>query len=80
MPYRNASEVLPPDLLDHIRKYCTGMLWVPKVGEDFYRHRNKKILQLRREGAPVARIAREIGLSRRQVMRILSHPHKHGDA
>lgn len=79
MRYRNAAVVLPPDLLKRLQGYHEGLLWVPKVGKDFYRHRNKKIFRLRRKGMSIAAIAREIGLSRRQVIRILSHPKGHGD-
>ena len=55
MKYRNASEILPDDLLKELQKYASGeMLYVPsdkgrkKWGEDtgarkFYEQRNEEI-------------------------------------
>ncbi|TET39245.1 MAG: hypothetical protein E3J72_00960 [Planctomycetota bacterium] len=72
MGYKNAASILPPDLLSRVQNFHTGMLWVPKTQPKYYEDRNRRIMQLKQSGLTDAQIAREVGLSIRQVKRIIS--------
>ena len=84
MKYRNASEILPDDLLKELQKYAPGeILYVPsdagrkKWGADsgarqFYARRNEEIRQkyfgLK---APIPALCEEYGLSDETIRKIL---------
>lgn len=56
-PYANARDVLPPEVLDTVRRHFSGLLWVPSdVG--FYEERRKLVLALKDQGVPTREIAR----------------------
>jgi len=70
-PYGNARDVLPPDVLDAVRRYFTGLLWVPSdVG--FYEERRKLVLALKGQGVPTREIARLSGVTSRRVRQIVA--------
>ena len=69
-PYANARDVLPPEVLDTVRRHFTGLLWVPSdVG--FYEERRKLVLALRGQGVPTREIARLSGVTPRRVRQIV---------
>lgn len=67
--HRNAAEVLPPDLLAEVQKYCTGSLWVPET-ESFHAERRRLVEGLLRRNLPVSEVARLADLTRRRVRQI----------
>jgi len=70
-PYANARDVLPPEVLDAVRQYFTGLLWVPSdVG--FYEERRKLVLALKGQGVPTREIARLSGVTPRRVRQIVA--------
>lgn len=68
-PYRNAAEVLPPELLAQVRKHHVGRLWVPKT-DDYHKERVRLIKELLRRGVPTAEVARLSRLTQRRVQQI----------
>ncbi|MCL2462771.1 MAG: CD3324 family protein [Defluviitaleaceae bacterium] len=84
MKYRNASEILPDELLKELQKYAQGeILYVPsgkgrkKWGEDtgaqsFYEQRNEEIrYKYFRVKTPIYALCDEYGLSDETVRKIL---------
>ena len=84
MKYRNASEILPDDLLKELQKYASGeMLYVPsdkdrkKWGADtgarhFYEMRNEEIRhKYFRQKVSMEALCGEYGLSEETVRKIL---------
>ena len=70
-PYANARDVLPPEVLDTVRRHFTGLLWVPSdVG--FYEERRKLVLALKGQGVPTREIARLSGVTPRRVRQIVA--------
>ena len=70
-PYANARDVLPPEVLDTVQRYFTGLLWVPSdVG--FYEERRKLVLALKGQGVPTREIARLSGVTPRRVRQIVA--------
>ncbi len=70
-PYANARDVLPPEVLDTVRRHFTGLLWVPSdVG--FYEERRKLVLALKAQGVPTLEIARLSGVTPRRVRQIVA--------
>jgi len=70
-PYGNARDVLPPDVLDAVRRHFTGLLWVPSdVG--FYEERRTLVLALKGQGVPTREIARLSGVTPRRVRQIVA--------
>lgn len=70
-PYANARDVLPPEVLDTVRRHFTGLLWVPSdVG--FYEERRKLVLALKGQGVPTLEIARLSGVTPRRVRQIVA--------
>ena len=67
--HRNAAEVLPPDLLAEVQKYCAGPLWVPEA-ESFHQERRRLVERLLRRKLPVSEVARLADLTRRRVRQI----------
>ena len=68
MKYRNAANVLPADLLEEVRAYHEGLLYVPSNRNE---QRDKEILVLRRRGMTLTQIAKRVHLSKRRVLQIL---------
>ncbi len=75
MRYKNASSILPDELLEEIQKYVVGeTIYIPrkeekkKWGEDsgaraYYRERNEKIIHEFEEGDSYENLAERYGLS-----------------
>jgi hypothetical protein len=68
--YANAKDVLPDELFEEVKKYCTGMLYVP----DGVRHqdRRKLVIALLKQKTDTKEIASIVGLSVRRVAQIIS--------
>lgn len=83
MRYRNASDVLPEELLREVQKYVAGeTLYFPKAwarkpwGENsgaraFFRQRNDEIRQRYLEKVSIDRLADEYSLSEETVRKIV---------
>lgn len=68
--YANAAEVLPRELFQEVRKYYTGMLYVP---EGIHHKEKRRIaLLLHHQGAEAQEIASIVELSARRVLQILA--------
>ena len=84
MKYRNASHVLPDELLAEIQKYAQGeLIYIPKVEEKkqwgegsgarrYYEDRNNKIKADYIAGLKIAELADKYGLSEDRIRRIVS--------
>lgn len=82
MGYQNASKVLPPELLKQVQQYVQGeLIYIPRPGKRArsttalrreLAERNRRICEMRREGASVARIAEIFFLSTQAVYSILA--------
>jgi helix-turn-helix protein len=68
--YANAKDVLPPELLEEVKKHFTGKLYVP--GRDEAKPRTELIVTLAKSGADTAEIARIAGVSTRRVNQVIS--------
>ncbi len=67
MKYKNAMDILPPELVHEIQKhFAGGLLWIPCSKENF-RERNELIVALVRNHVPVPEIARIACVSERWV-------------
>lgn len=83
MKYRNASHVLPDELLKEVQKYAAGeVIYIPKQeqkkkwGEgsgarQFYRERNEKIQTDYQKGTTLDDLTEQYGLSAESIKRIL---------
>jgi len=84
MKYRNASEILPDELLKELQKYAPGeMLYVPSEGQRkewgagtgarlFYEQRNQEIRQKYSDRKmTIEALGAEYGLSNETVRKIL---------
>jgi len=83
MKYRNASHVLPDELLKEIQKYVTGeAIYIPQAEEKkrwgegsgarrFYRERNEKIQADHQGGMSVAELAEKYALSEESIKRVI---------
>lgn len=90
MKYRNASHVLPDELLLEIQKYTQGeLIYIPKIDEKkrwgegsgarkFYEERNSKIGKEYEAGKTVRELSDEYALSEDRIMRIISQRTKRG--
>lgn len=67
---RNAKYVLPSDLLSKLRKYCTGLVYIPSMETRAQRNRTR-VAQLYAQGLHHSRIAHATGLSDRQVRNLI---------
>jgi len=74
-PYANAEEVLPPELLEAVQKYHSGMLWVP-VAQSFYQQRRRLVIALREQNISTEEIANLAGITSRRVNQILAQHKK----
>lgn len=84
MKYRNASHVLPDELLAEIQKYAQGeLIYIPKVEEKkqwgegsgarrYYEDRNNKIKADYRAGLKITALADKYGLSEDRIRRIVN--------
>lgn len=85
MPYKNAREVLPPELLAEVQKYVQGeQIYVPTKDElrakwgsrsgaaEMIRLRNAEIRRKRREGMGVEELADNFYLSEESIRKICS--------
>jgi len=71
MKYENAANILPPELLEEVRKYFPGgMLWVPKK-DDPNLERDELIVMLVGEKVPVKEVAALAKMTPRHVYRIV---------
>jgi len=70
MKYRNAANVLPADLLEKVRGYHEGLLYVPSNRNE---QRDREISAMRQKGMTLTQIARRMHLSRRRIIQILNH-------
>ena len=68
--YVNAARVLPGKLLDEVKQYCTGLVYVP-VGDDFHKERAQLVRRLADLGVSSQEIAQLSGVTRRRVNQIL---------
>lgn len=83
MKYRNASHVLPDELLKEIQKYVTGeAIYIPKQEEkrrwgegsgarQFYKERNEKIRADYNQGNAIDELIEKYGLSADSIRRII---------
>jgi len=83
MRYKNASNVLPDDLLKEVQKYAAGeALYIPRAtsrkkwGEEsgartFFQQRNEEIRQKYLEKVSIERLAEEYCLSEETVRKIV---------
>ena len=69
MAYRNAKDVLKPELLSAVQECHAGLLWVPKA-TGTARQRRRRVLRLFDKGLKVADVAAKVGLSERRVRQI----------
>ena len=85
MKYKNASEILPEELLREVQKYASGeLLYIPKAegvrnawgagsgARAYYAARNEEIRYRHwKDRLSAAELAREYGLSEESIRRIL---------
>lgn len=83
MKYRNASHVLPDELLKEIQKYVTGeAIYIPKPDEkkkwgegsgarQFYKERNEKIQTDYKMGMTIDELIEKYALSSDSIKRII---------
>ena len=69
-PYVNAASVMPKELLQKVREYCVGMVYIPKT-DGYYKQRAELIVRLSEQGVSTLEIAQLSGLSRRRVQQII---------
>ena len=84
MKYRNASEILPDDLLKELQKYASGeVLYVPSEkgrkkwgaqtgARNYYKHRNEEIRQKYfNRNLSIIQLSDEYGLSDETIRKII---------
>lgn len=84
MPYTNAEEVLPPELLNEVQKYIQGeQIYIPRPGDvrlgwgvkngtrQMLERRNLEIRQLKRTGCTILELADRFNLSPDSIRKIL---------
>ena len=83
MKYRNASEILPDNLLKEIQKYTSGeAIYIPQVNERqkwgqssgairYYEERNEKIYTRYKEGVSMEELGKEFCLSVESIRKIV---------
>jgi len=71
MQYKNATDILPEDLINEIRRHFPGgMLWVPETGTD-HRERDDLIVSLVKNDVSVNEVAALAKITARHVRRIV---------
>ena len=85
MKYRNASEILPDELLREIQKYTSGeAIYIPQIAERqkwgegsgsrrYYEERNKKIRDSYQSGVSVDELVLTYNLSTESIRKIIYH-------
>jgi hypothetical protein len=76
--YANAKDVLPKELLQEVRKYHTGFLWVPEGGSS-PKERTRLVLALREKKSTAKEISLITGLSVRRVNQIIREKKRRTD-
>ena len=84
MPYTNAEEILPPDLLSEVQKYIQGeQIYIPRHGDTrlgwgvkngtrrMLETRNLEIKRMKREGWSILELADRFNLSPDSIRKIL---------
>lgn len=83
MKYKNATHVLPDELLKEVQKYAAGeAIYIPKLQEKkkwgegsgarrFYEERNEKIKQDYQSGRTIEELADDYSLSTDSIRRII---------
>ena len=84
MPYTNAEEILPPDLLSEVQKYIQGeQIYIPRHGDTrlgwgvkngtrrMLESRNLEIRRMKREGLSILALADRFNLSPDSIRKIL---------
>ena len=77
MAYRNARDVLPPDVLHTVQRYAAGdCLYIPRdrhlrMPSDALKQRNQEIRQAYRQGQTVQTLSRKYYLSPQAIYKIL---------
>ena len=66
---RNATDVLPADLVAEVQKHYGGLLWVPKA-KTFHKTRRRLVEDLLRRDVPTAEVAEMAKLTVRRVQQI----------
>jgi len=68
--YANAKDVLPDELLQEIRKFCTGNLYIPPGTH--YQQKRTLVMHLHGRQTDAKGIANVTGLSTRRVFQIIA--------
>ena len=69
--YKNALDILPPELVEQIQRYFKGgLLWIPSAKEHF-RERNELIVSLVEKKVPVPEVAALAKVSERWVWELV---------
>ena len=68
--YANAKDVLPAELLQEIRKFCTGNLYIPPGNH--CREKRTLVMRLHGQQSDAKSIASVTGLSPRRVFQIIA--------
>ena len=71
MKHVSAEDVLPSELIEQLRKYCTGYIYVPGAARAGQRRR-ERVFELSGMGLTTAQIAEEVGLCKRRIRQILA--------
>ena len=70
-PYANAEDILPTELVQEIRKYCSGLLWIPHTLRSIREARKNLILNLHNQGTSNKEIAQLAKVTDRRVRQII---------
>lgn len=71
MKYKNALDILPPELVEQIQcHFKGGLLWIPCTKEHF-RERNELIVSLIEKKVPVSEVAGLAQVSERWVFELV---------
>ena len=88
MKYKNAAEILPPELLQEVQCYIEGeLLYIPRSNskqewgavsgsKKFYLERNYQIKELFHNGKSVEELAVKFGVSSSTIKKIISQKEK----
>ncbi|OQA83981.1 MAG: hypothetical protein BWY28_03064 [bacterium ADurb.Bin236] len=71
MKYKNALDILPPDLVEQIQSHFKGgLMWIP-CAKDHFRERNELIVSLVKQNVSVPEVARLAQVSERWVWELV---------
>jgi hypothetical protein len=68
--YANAKDVLPNELLQEVKKFYTGNLYIPPGNH--HREKRELVMLLHKQQSDAKRIASIVGLSLRRVFQIIA--------